>query len=1073
MGSEQLRDRLDLLEQRIGRIERHLGIAGGSSAERLVEKVSPPVAAEQSPAESHAQFPPMGDWLSSDPLPPQPPPRDHVVQASEVIKPPAQSPARATPGPAHSYELFNQRPDVERLIGLKWSGWVGAVVLAVGAALGVQFGYEHHWFGHLPPVFRLALIFVVGSLLIAAGEAVLRRINPIPAASLFGAGVSILFLGAYAGHAYFELYSRTTSMTLMALATLIGAAVAMRGNMVSIAILSLIGANLAPVLVATPNAPVVPFMFYLLMMQVVALVLAHWGRGGKWWVLRGLSLGPTAGWMALVLAGPHGGDGAVITFLLTFAALYHAELILSVVKESAADKLARGGPLGTAFALAVTAVLTFGVLSFYWDARGLLRGNWAIGLAAASFAMGFGLPWLNHSLGRLAMSHRIAAAGLVVLSIPLYFSGVQIEIGWMLLAVAFAVTWRLTRSTPSRAAACATWLLGLCHLAFNAANFDRYGADVFYGDTWLTLWGTAIGSTAILAWLFALSGHMIAALIAENGDDNQWRRGVGVMASLCGLIWVVASIAGLPNLGASAWIIVYAWAALFADRAMPRLELCRQAGGALLTATAKWAVVDTLAKRLSPDWANSYPVFNPLTGVGLLASASLVGFYRLAGNSPWQIGQPHRRDSATSKSRWDLAVAAAAIALVTVSLTFEIDRTVVRAVNAGWTAALPDWQVRQLSWTMLWSFAAAVLMWATARLAKGDWAARCRRAMWLLTGLLALKFVIIDTLAVGFDPAAAALPVLNLQVLGGLAVIGCAAWGRTILRTEGESAENDRSLNWRLSVLVAGLIAWMGILEINRFVLRVELPAHPADMIWHFSNLGADVWLTLVAATTLLYWRRTDASAGADEPWRNTLPAALQLVAVKYLLIDAIAWRAAHDPPAGWQVVLNWDVLTAAIVLAEAALPTVLAQPAEIAASKKFIHLRRRAGALTVAILLVAGTLEIDRAFCLPSVQSTMADAALAEQMGFSIFWACFAVAALAIGFWKRAAALRYFSLSLLALTLAKVMVVDLGQVTHGYRILSFLGLGMLLLGTSVMYGRVSPRLLRQATLISPAVSPG
>ena len=41
------------------------------------------------------------------------------------------------------------------------------------------------------------------------------------------------------------------------------------------------------------------------------------------------------------------------------------------------------------------------------------------------------------------------------------------------------------------------------------------------------------------------------------------------------------------------------------------------------------------------------------------------------------------------------------------------------------------------------------------------------------------------------------------------------------------------------------------------------------------------------------------------------------------------------------------------------------------------------------------------------------------------------------------------------------VVTVNLGQVSTGYRILSFLGLGLLMLGTSVLYGKLSPKLLK------------
>jgi uncharacterized membrane protein len=36
-----------------------------------------------------------------------------------------------------------------------------------------------------------------------------------------------------------------------------------------------------------------------------------------------------------------------------------------------------------------------------------------------------------------------------------------------------------------------------------------------------------------------------------------------------------------------------------------------------------------------------------------------------------------------------------------------------------------------------------------------------------------------------------------------------------------------------------------------------------------------------------------------------------------------------------------------------------------------------------------------------------------------------------------------------------------MSEISTGYRILSFLGLGLLMLGTSVLYGKLSPKLLK------------
>src|SRR5581483_5642952 len=51
-----------------------------------------------------------------------------------------------------------QQSRLERTIGLKWAGWVGAVVLVVGAALGVKFAYDQGWLGQVPPIVRLSMI---------------------------------------------------------------------------------------------------------------------------------------------------------------------------------------------------------------------------------------------------------------------------------------------------------------------------------------------------------------------------------------------------------------------------------------------------------------------------------------------------------------------------------------------------------------------------------------------------------------------------------------------------------------------------------------------------------------------------------------------------------------------------------------------------------------------------------------------------------------------------------------------------------------------------------------------------
>ena len=65
-----------------------------------------------------------------------------------------------------------------------------------------------------------------------------------------------------------------------------------------------------------------------------------------------------------------------------------------------------------------------------------------------------------------------------------------------------------------------------------------------------------------------------------------------------------------------------------------------------------------------------------------------------------------------------------------------------------------------------------------------------------------------------------------------------------------------------------------------------------------------------------------------------------------------------------------------------------------------------------------------------------------------------YAAGLLLAGFWRNSAFLRWQGLVLLAFTIAKVFVYDIANLSQGYRVLSLLGLGALLLSVSFAYQR-------------------
>jgi uncharacterized membrane protein len=75
-------------------------------------------------------------------------------------------------------------------------------------------------------------------------------------------------------------------------------------------------------------------------------------------------------------------------------------------------------------------------------------------------------------------------------------------------------------------------------------------------------------------------------------------------------------------------------------------------------------------------------------------------------------------------------------------------------------------------------------------------------------------------------------------------------------------------------------------------------------------------------------------------------------------------------------------------------------------------------------------------------------------QFTYSAWFMLFGAILLAVGFWRRSAFLRWQALLLLAATVVKVFLYDMSTLSQGYRILSFLGLGALLLAVSFVYQR-------------------
>jgi uncharacterized membrane protein len=348
--------------------------------------------------------------------------------------------------------------------------------------------------------------------------------------------------------------------------------------------------------------------------------------------------------------------------------------------------------------------------------------------------------------------------------------------------------------------------------------------------------------------------------------------------------------------------------------------------------------------------------------------------------------------------------------------------------------------VRQLALTVLGTPLAFAWLVAHQQVDRSAAARDERRSVALLmVTALAIKFVVVDTIFARLDAGGrfAATPIVNFQTFAAVVVAGGFALVRwATLKPDDESA----SLHVGLAATL--VLLWAGTLEIDRLIASRAFPGVAVWPAWQLRQFAWSAWWTAGAIGYLAVATRKDPTRLRRLPRLRAIATIPALLAVKYMIVDTLTFRLAGRP-ASVTVGANLQTLAGAIVLGGAVIVWYWLEDG---------RLRRAASALAVVMLLWMGSFEIDRALW---------TSPMAEQLALSVFWSAFAIGCVAAGFAVRTAGLRYFGLALFALTLAKVGLIDLQNAQTGYRILSFLGLGGLLLATSVLYGKLSPVLLK------------
>ena len=163
------------------------------------------------------------------------------------------------------------------------------------------------------------------------------------------------------------------------------------------------------------------------------------------------------------------------------------------------------------------------------------------------------------------------------------------------------------------------------------------------------------------------------------------------------------------------------------------------------------------------------------------------------------------------------------------------------------------------------------------------------------------------------------------------------------------------------------------------------------------------------------------------------------------------------NPAASLTPIFNERFATYSVAIAVCAFTAWLAARTKTALEDIFWTQLAAVAALAVsALILIAVGLEIHSYWSnlFSTSRQNFEQYRIHAQFSYSAWFMLFGAILLTAGFWRRSSFLRWQALVLMAFAIGKVFLVDVSELSQGYRILSFLGLGALLLGVSFAYQR-------------------
>ena len=242
---------------------------------------------EEIPAPAEAEAPAPEAPPTLEPVPAAPAAAAPIVERWE--SPVAEAPA--PPVKERRAPIAVER-EWEQILGGNWLARIGVFLLIIGVGFFLKYAFNQNW---LVPTARVILGTVAGLGMLVGGHYWQKR-YPIFAQAISGGGIALLYLSIFAAFAFFNLIGFYLAVILLLVVSVGSALLALRYNSMALAIIGIIGAFIAPFILAVsvagvPGAARATQSFWLLAYVMVIDLGVLWlstFRNWRWFTLLAL-----------------------------------------------------------------------------------------------------------------------------------------------------------------------------------------------------------------------------------------------------------------------------------------------------------------------------------------------------------------------------------------------------------------------------------------------------------------------------------------------------------------------------------------------------------------------------------------------------------------------------------------------------------------------------------------------------------------------------------------------------------------------------------------------------------------